>query len=105
MKDIETIAESLEAFDTRLSSIDGRFVNVEGHLADGARAGEETSRNFQKLSELYLRLDSRLENIEKLLGNYVEATKERSAQARKAEEAAQSLISYVRRRFPEAAEG
>lgn len=99
---VDQIVASLEAFDTRLSSVDKRFVAAEGHLADGARAGDEMSRSIQKLTDLYLSIDIRLGNIETLLGNYVEATKERTRQARVSEEAAKGLISEVRKRCPEA---
>jgi len=105
MIDVEPIAAAMESIDSRLGAIEKRFVYVEGHLADGAKAGDEASRGLQRLGDLYLAIETRLGNIETLLGNYVDATKERTQQARRAEETAQNLISYVRKRFPEAAEG
>lgn len=71
---IEKLAEALETFDRRLSSIDQRFVKVEHYEAEAAAAGEELSRQVQKLSELYVSIDQRLEQLTAMLSNYVDAT-------------------------------
>jgi chromosome segregation ATPase len=89
---IEQIAQSLEAFDRRLSSIDARFVAIEGHLADDAQATDEGAKSLQKLQELYLSMDTRLSGIEALLANYVEET-------RGLRRSSQQLLSEVRERL------
>jgi hypothetical protein len=86
---IELIAASLEAFDRRLSGIEARFIAVEDHLADDAQATEEGAKCMQKLQELYMSMEDRLDSIESLLSNYVEET-------RGLRRSSQQLISEVR---------
>jgi hypothetical protein len=89
---IEAIAQSLEAFDARLSNIEKRFVAVEGHLADDARASDELAKSHQKLAELYVSIDGRLESVQAMLGNYVDETKRLRLTS-------QNLISEVREKL------
>ncbi len=88
---VEKVAVCLEAFDQRLSAIDGRFVRLESHLADDAQATEESAKSLQKLQELYLSIDDRLEQLTAMLGNYVQETKRLRVES-------QQLISEVRRK-------
>lgn len=71
---IEKLAEALETFDRRLSNIDQRFVKVEHYLAEDAAASEEGARQAQKLAELYVSIDQRLEQLTAMMSNYVDAT-------------------------------
>lgn len=94
---LETVAKLAESFDRRISDIDARFVAVEAHLADGARAADEHSKSLQKLQELYLSIDNRLEQLNAMMGNYVEET-------RVLRRTSQQLISEVREKLKAAGE-
>lgn len=89
---VESIAVSLEAFDSRLAEIEKRFVLLEGHLADDARASDEASKSLQKLQELYVSIDGRLEQLNSIMANYVEETKG-------LRRTSQQLISEVREKL------
>ena len=78
---IEQIAASFEAFDRRLGAMEQRFVLVEGHVADGARATDEISKalqtlgeSYRKLTELAIALDRKQDETLTMISNYVEAT-------------------------------
>ena len=88
---LERVAVCLEAFDQRLSAIDQRFVRVEGHLADDATATEEGAKSLQKLQELYVSIDDRLEQLVAMVGNYVQETQ-------RLRTSSQQLISEIRRK-------
>jgi uncharacterized protein YukE len=92
----------LETMDRRLSGFGERFVNVEANMAESASAADRTAENVHRLSDLYLSLNQNLEDVKTLIGNYVEATRERERQSRKTDEEARGLVSYIRKRFPEA---
>jgi chromosome segregation ATPase len=89
---LDTLIETLATFDKRLSSMDGRFASVESSLAEDAQATDEAAKSMDKLRDLYLSIDSRLENLESLLSNYVEETKGLRLTSR-------SLISEVREKL------
>lgn len=107
---VESIAVSLEAIDGRLAEIEKRFVWVEGHLADGARAADEHSKQLTKLADDYKSLAQsykelaneyveqgrRHEETNAIVQNYVTATIELRQEAR-------SLISTVRASQPKGA--
>jgi chromosome segregation ATPase len=89
---LERIAVTLETFDTRLSSIDARFANLESSLEDDAHATEESAKSLQKLEELYLSMDQRLEHLTAMIGEYVNET-------RQLRRASQQLVSEVREKL------
>lgn len=88
---LSRVAISLEAFDQRLSAIDTRFIRVEGHLADAAQATDEAAKSLQKLQELYMSIDDRLEQLVAMVGNYV-------AETQRLRTSSQQLISEVRKK-------
>lgn len=94
---LETVAQLAESFDKRISDIDTRFVAVEGHLADGARYGEEQAKSLQRLQELYVSIDRKLEDLTAMIGNYVDET-------RGLRRTSQQLISEVREKLKAAGE-
>lgn len=101
---LETVAKLAESFDKRISDIDARFVAVEAHLADGARAADEQSKeltnlgesykvladNYRKLAEEIVKQGQRHDDAMTLVQNYIEATVGLRQDAR-------NLISEVRR--------
>lgn len=95
---LETLAESLDAMDLRLAAIETRFVTLEGHLADGAHAADEGSKSLQKLQDLYVAIDDKLEQLNAMLGNYVQETQALRRTSR-------DLISEVRQKLKEAPGG
>lgn len=68
--------EQFEAFLAVMSTIDRRLANIEKDAADSAAAVDELSKSLGKLSELYVALDSRVEEGNAVMANYVDATKE-----------------------------
>lgn len=82
-----------------------RLVAMEGHLADDASATEEQAKSLQKLQELYISIDERLMQLNDMLGNYIEATRARERQAKLTEDAAKGLVSEIRKRCAEQANG
>jgi hypothetical protein len=101
----EALTELIATMDRRLSSFGERFVNVEANMAESASAADRTAANVQKLSELYVSIDSGLSDLKTVMQNYVNAVREQSRQARLVEEAARGLTSEVRRRLPEVVGG
>lgn len=101
----EALIDIIATMDRRLVGFGERFVNVESNMAEAATATENIAKSGEQLINLVLALDSRVGNIEALLANYVEATKEQRRQARQTEEAAKGLISEVRKRLPEVVGG
>lgn len=96
------LLEILATLDRRMSTMDGRFKTVESHLADGASAGEETSRGVAKLVDLYKTLEASVTRIETLLGNYVANTQEGRQESARLRETSSKLISEVRARLKDA---
>lgn len=94
----ERIAVALEALDQRLSSMDVRFVRVEGHLADAARAGDEGARAIESLTtsmrtvqEAIVALADKLEQHTDVMQNFITETQ-------RLRTTSQQLISEVRRK-------
>jgi len=89
---IEATAEALGTIDTRLAAIEETQVDMLGHLADDAKATEEAAKSLQKLQELYLSIDARLEELTSMVGNYVEATKGLREEARRLESSVRARL-------------
>ena len=96
---LETVAELAESFDKRISDIDARFVTIEGHIADGAKAADEHSKeltnlgdSYKKLADLYVSMDKRFEDMVTTIQNYVSETAGLRQSARQ-------LISEVREKL------
>lgn len=98
----EALIELIATMSRQLSGFGERFVAVESNMAESASATDRTAENVHKLSELYLSLNQNLEDVKTLLGNYVKAIEARERQSRKTDEEARGLVSYIRKRFPEA---
>jgi uncharacterized tellurite resistance protein B-like protein len=72
---IEAIARALEAFDSRLATIELRFVAVEGHLADAAHHADEHSKSLKSIQEGFVAMDGKLDNNIAIMQNYIKETR------------------------------
>jgi len=103
--ELEKLVTILETFDKRMSDADKRAVKAESHIAESAQATEEIAKSVHKLSELYVSIDRRLEDMNTMMANYIDAMRGRLEQAKKTEDAAKGLVSEIRKRCPEGAVG
>jgi len=101
----EALTELIATMDRRLSSFGERFVNVEANMAESASAADRTAANVQRLSELYVSIDSGLSDLKTVMQNYVDAVRAQLRQAKLTEDAAKGVVSEIRKRFPEFASG
>lgn len=67
--------EQFAALAEALATIDRRLANIERDSADSAAALEAQAEATAKLSELYVSLDAKQDDLATTLGNYVEATR------------------------------
>lgn len=91
--------EQFEAFMAHMATLDRRLSNMERDSSDSAAAIEELSRNMANLADsserlkgLYLDLGTKVDGVEAMVGNYVQATKDLRNDAR-------ILTSTVRERL------
>ncbi len=68
--------EQFDGLMAALGTLDRRLSNMERDSSDSAAAIEEMSKSMVKLQELYVSLDSKVDDNAAVVANYVDATKD-----------------------------
>lgn len=96
---VEKVATCLEAFDQRLSAIDQRFVHIEGHLADAAHAGDETSISVANLADSMKKVQQAIVDLGDALDRNTAIMQNFVTETQRLRTSSQQLLSEVRRKL------
>jgi methyl-accepting chemotaxis protein len=74
--------DQFEALMAALTTFDKRLAHMERDTSESAAAVDEMSKSLERLTNLYVSLDNKVDDNATIISNYVDATRELRAESR-----------------------